>query len=115
MVRARDPGYPTGKVCRRTRNPPPRVFAVGGVVCCPPVNVVEVLGLFGAGALAGVVGTVVSLASIISYPVLLAFGLPPVTANVTNTVALTFNGVGAAFGSRPELADRGRGSCDSAR
>ncbi|WP_326640389.1 sulfite exporter TauE/SafE family protein [Streptosporangium sp. NBC_01755] len=71
------------------------------------MNVAEVLGLFGAGVLAGVVGTVVSLASIISYPVLLAFGLPPVTANVTNTVALTFNGVGAAFGSRPELVGQG--------
>lgn len=77
------------------------------MIGCPSVNVAEVLGLFGAGVLAGVVGTVVSLASIISYPVLLAFGLPPVTANVTNTVALTFNGVGAAFGSRPELVGQG--------
>ncbi|WP_329082564.1 MULTISPECIES: sulfite exporter TauE/SafE family protein [unclassified Streptosporangium] len=71
------------------------------------MDVAEVLGLLGAGTLAGVVGTVVSLASIVSYPALLAFGLPPLTANVTNTVALTFHGVGAAFGSRPELAGQG--------
>ncbi|MFD1543283.1 sulfite exporter TauE/SafE family protein [Nonomuraea guangzhouensis] len=67
----------------------------------------EVLGLLGVGVVAGVVSTVVSLASIVSYPALLAFGLPPLTANVTNTVALMFTGVGAAVGSRPELAGEG--------
>ncbi|MEV1004157.1 sulfite exporter TauE/SafE family protein [Nonomuraea sp. NPDC050202] len=68
----------------------------------------NVLGLLGVGLAAGVVSTVVSLASIVSYPALLAFGLPPLTANVTNTVALAFTGVGAAAGSRPELAGEGR-------
>ncbi|MER5999878.1 sulfite exporter TauE/SafE family protein [Nonomuraea angiospora] len=67
----------------------------------------ETLGLLGAGVAAGVVSTVVSLASIVSYPALLAFGLPPLTANVTNTVALVFTGIGAAAGSRPELAGEG--------
>lgn len=43
-----------------------------------------------------------------TYPALLAMGLPPVTANVTNTVALVFNGIGSAWGSRPELAGQGR-------
>lgn len=60
--------------------------------------------LYAAGVLAGIVSVLVSLASIISYPVLLAVGLPPVTANVTNTVALVLTGVGAALGSRRELA-----------
>ncbi|MGP3920095.1 sulfite exporter TauE/SafE family protein [Nonomuraea sp. 10N515B] len=67
----------------------------------------EALGLLAVGVVAGVVSTVVSLASIISYPALLAFGLPPLAANVTNTVALVFTGVGAAAGSRPELAGEG--------
>lgn len=69
---------------------------------------VDLLGLAAVGLVAGVVSTVVSLASIVSYPALLAFGLPPLTANVTNTVALLFTGVGAAAGSRPELAGQGR-------
>ncbi|MBI3686040.1 MAG: sulfite exporter TauE/SafE family protein [Actinobacteria bacterium] len=59
--------------------------------------------LLGAGALAGAVGTVVNFASLVSYPALLAVGLPPVTANVTNTVGLVFAGLGSAAGSRPEL------------
>jgi uncharacterized membrane protein YfcA len=71
------------------------------------VTVADALGLIGVGVLAGVVSTVVSLASIISYPALLAFGLPPLSANVTNTVALVFTGLGAAAGSRPELAGQG--------
>jgi uncharacterized membrane protein YfcA len=51
---------------------------------------------------------VVSLASLVSYPALLAVGLPPVAANVTNTVALVFTGLGAMAGSRRELAGQGR-------
>ena len=68
----------------------------------------EVATLLGVGVLAGIVSVVASLASVVSYPVLLALGLPPVSANVTNTVALMFAAVGAAAGSRPELAGQGR-------
>lgn len=59
--------------------------------------------LFATGVVGGIVSVVVSLASLVTYPVLVALGLPPVTANVTNTVALTFNGLGAAIGARREL------------
>jgi uncharacterized protein len=60
--------------------------------------------LLGAGFAAGLCGTVAGLASLFSYPALLAAGLPPLAANVTNTVALTTTSVGAAAGSRIELA-----------
>ncbi len=70
--------------------------------------VAEAAGLVGVGVVAGVVSTVVSLASLVSYPALLAFGLPPLSANVTNTVSLLFTGLGAAAGSRPELVGQGR-------
>jgi len=56
-----------------------------------------------AGVGAGLAGTVAGLASLVSYPALLAAGLPPLTANVTNTVALSCNAIGAAAGSQPEL------------
>jgi len=72
------------------------------------VTAADVATLIGAGVLAGVVSTVAGLASLVSYPVLLALGLPPLAANVTNTVALTFTSAGAAAGSRPELAGQGR-------
>jgi uncharacterized protein len=60
-----------------------------------------VLPLAGVGA--GLVGSVAGLASLISYPMLLAIGLPPVTANVTNSVSLVFASAGSVVGSRPEL------------
>ncbi|HEY6748368.1 MAG TPA: sulfite exporter TauE/SafE family protein [Mycobacteriales bacterium] len=64
----------------------------------------DVAWLYAAGVLAGVVSVVAGLASLVSYPALLALGLPPLAANVTNTTALVFVGVGSAAGSRPELA-----------
>jgi uncharacterized protein len=64
---------------------------------------VEWLFLAGAGVLGGLTGSIAGLASVATYPALLLVGLPPVTANVTNTVALVFNGIGSIWGSRPEL------------
>jgi uncharacterized protein len=55
------------------------------------------------GLCAGLTGSITGLASLVSYPVLLAIGLGPISANVTNTVALVFSGVGSISASRPEL------------
>ncbi|GAB2697460.1 sulfite exporter TauE/SafE family protein [Thalassiella azotivora] len=68
------------------------------------MSAVDVLLLLAAGVAAGVVGAGAGLASLVSYPALLAVGLPPLAANVTNTVSLTLTGAGAITGSRPELA-----------
>ncbi|MEU5609453.1 sulfite exporter TauE/SafE family protein [Streptomyces sparsogenes] len=59
--------------------------------------------LVSAGVASGLAGSIAGLASLFSYPALLAAGLPPVAANVTNTVALFSNTVGTAAGSRTEL------------
>jgi uncharacterized membrane protein YfcA len=67
------------------------------------VTVTQAFILLGAGFLASLVSTVASVASVVSYPVLLALGLPPLAANVTNTMALVFTGAGSVLGSRPEL------------
>jgi uncharacterized membrane protein YfcA len=64
--------------------------------------------LFAAGVAAGLTGSIAGLASLFSYPALLAAGLTPLTANVTNTVALTFNSIGSVAGSRPELRGQSR-------
>jgi uncharacterized protein len=64
---------------------------------------VDWLLLGAAGVLGGLTGSIAGLASVATYPALLLVGLPPVTANVTNTVALVFNGIGSIAGSRPEL------------
>ena len=60
-----------------------------------------------AGLGAGVMGSTAGLASLVSYPLLLVVGLPPVTANVTNTVGLVGSSIGSVAGSRPELTGLG--------
>lgn len=72
------------------------------------VTTVEAALLVVAGFAAGLVGSVAGLASMVSYPSLLAVGLSPVAANVTNTVGITCAGVGSTLGSRPELTGQGR-------
>ncbi|WP_229070344.1 sulfite exporter TauE/SafE family protein [Actinoplanes sp. DH11] len=64
--------------------------------------------LLAGGVGAGLTGSMGGLASLVSYPALLAVGLPPVAANVTNTVALLSTAAGAAAGSRTELRGQGR-------
>jgi uncharacterized membrane protein YfcA len=62
------------------------------------------LALVGTGVAGGIAASVASIASVVSYPALLALGLPPLAANVTNTMALIFTTPGVVLGSRPELA-----------
>lgn len=64
----------------------------------------DILLLLGAGTVAGTVGTAGGITSLISYPALLAAGLSPLVANVTNIVALVTCWPGSALASRPELA-----------
>jgi uncharacterized membrane protein YfcA len=62
--------------------------------------------LVAAGTLAGAVGSAGGITSLISYPALLAVGIAPLPANVTNSIALVASGLGSTLGSRPELLDQ---------
>lgn len=57
-----------------------------------------------AGVAAGTINTVVGSGTLITFPTLLAFGVPPVTANVSNTVGLVPGSMSGVFGYRRELA-----------
>jgi uncharacterized membrane protein YfcA len=72
------------------------------------LSVFEVLALLASGMAAGTINTVVGSGTLISFPVLLAFGLAPVTANVANTIGLAPGGLTGAWGYRRELAGQGR-------
>lgn len=63
----------------------------------------EALFLVAAGAAAALVGSAGGITSLISYPALLAIGIAPLPANITNAVALVTSGLGSAASSRPEL------------
>jgi uncharacterized membrane protein YfcA len=57
-----------------------------------------------AGTVAGTMNTVVGAGSLVTFPVLLAFGLPPVTANVTNNVGIFPGSISGAIAYRRELS-----------
>ena len=59
--------------------------------------------LFGAGLLGGVVTAIVGGASLITFPALLAAGLPAIVANASNTVALTPGNLAAGFSDLERL------------
>jgi uncharacterized membrane protein YfcA len=61
-----------------------------------------------AGLAAGTVNAIVGSGTLITFPVLLAVGYPPVLANVSNTVGLVPGSMSAAFGYRFELTGQGR-------
>jgi uncharacterized membrane protein YfcA len=57
-----------------------------------------------AGVAAGTINTVVGSGTLITFPTLLAVGVPPVTANVSNTLGLVPGSMSGAIGYRRELA-----------
>ena len=58
------------------------------------VSITTLLLVLVAGIGAGFVGYAVGASSLISYPALLAFGIPPVLSNTTNTVGVCGTGIG---------------------
>ncbi len=73
------------------------------------MDVGEIVAILAAGLAAGTVNTVVGSGTLITFPVLLAFGYSPVTANVSNTIGLVPGSASGAIGYRRELeGQRGR-------
>jgi uncharacterized membrane protein YfcA len=72
------------------------------------MDVGEVVAIALAGLAAGAINTVVGSGTLITFPVLLAFGYAPVTANVSNTIGLVPGSLSGAVGYRRELAGQRR-------
>ncbi|WP_326693240.1 sulfite exporter TauE/SafE family protein (plasmid) [Streptomyces sp. NBC_01795] len=68
----------------------------------------QYLGLAVVGLLAGAVNAVAGGGSMLSFPALVVMGVPPVTANVTNSVAALPGYLGGSVGYRAELTGQGR-------
>lgn len=66
-------------------------------------SITSLLLILLAGVGAGFVGYAVGASSLVSYPALLAFGIPPVLANASNTVGVVGTGIGGVMGARKEL------------
>ena len=68
-----------------------------------PHTIAEAFALLGVGLAAGTINTVVGSGTLITFPTLLAFGYPPVLANVSNNVGLVPGVLSGVHGYRAEL------------
>jgi len=67
----------------------------------------ELLAVAAAGAAAGASNAIAGAGSLITFPTMVALGLPPLSANVTNTVGIVPGAVGGALGYRDLLREQG--------
>ncbi len=63
----------------------------------------EIVLIFLAGIGAGTINTIVGSGTLITFPTLLAFGIPPVTATMSNAVGLVPGNISGTWGYRREL------------
>ena len=71
-------------------------------------DLVQALVIFAAGVAAGTINTVVGSGTLITFPTLLAFGYPPVLANVSNNIGLVPGVASGVYGYRGELGGQRR-------
>ncbi|GIE76177.1 UPF0721 transmembrane protein [Actinoplanes philippinensis] len=72
------------------------------------MDVTEILLLVVAGVAAGAINAIAGGGSLITFPSLIAIGLPSVDANVTNSVSVFPGYLSSVAGSRADLAGQGR-------
>ncbi|GIE30046.1 UPF0721 transmembrane protein [Actinoplanes italicus] len=72
------------------------------------MDLTHILLLVAAGFAAGAVNAIAGGGSLITFPTLIATGLPTVEANVTNSVSVFPGYLSSVFGSRADLAGQGR-------
>ncbi len=75
------------------------------------MTVWEIVAIAAAGLGAGAINTLVGSGTLITFPTLVAFGFPPVTATMSNAIGLVAGGVSGTWGYRREL----RGQWDRLR
>ncbi|HEX5525619.1 MAG TPA: sulfite exporter TauE/SafE family protein [Solirubrobacterales bacterium] len=67
----------------------------------------ELLAVAAAGAAAGASNAIAGAGSLITFPTMVALGLPPLSANVTNTVGIVPGAIGGALGYSDLLREQG--------
>jgi hypothetical protein len=71
------------------------------------LSAAEIVAIAVAGFAAGAINTLVGSGTLITFPVLIAFGYTPVIANVSNTIGLVPGSASGAWGYRRELSGQG--------
>lgn len=71
------------------------------------MTLLEAVAIVAAGLAAGTINTIVGSGTLVTFPTLLFFGHPPVSANISNSLGLVAGGVSGAWGYRHELRGLG--------
>lgn len=64
---------------------------------------IEAIALFAAGVWAGAINVIVGSGTLVTFPTLLLFGYPPLTANISNNLGMVAGGISGVYGYRREL------------
>jgi uncharacterized membrane protein YfcA len=64
---------------------------------------IEAAAIFLAGVWAGAINVIVGSGTLVTFPTLLLFGYPPITANVSNNIGMVAGGISGVYGYRREL------------
>ncbi len=68
------------------------------------MSVAEIIGLTAAAVAAGMINAIAGGGTLVTFPALLAFGISPVIANATSTLALFIGTAGSVYGYRRQIA-----------
>jgi uncharacterized membrane protein YfcA len=68
------------------------------------IDLPSAIAIIAAGMAAGTINAIVGSGSLVTFPVLLFLGFPPLVANVTNTIGVVPGSISGSFGYRRELA-----------
>ncbi len=64
---------------------------------------IEAVAIFAAGVWAGGINVIVGSGTLVTFPTLLLFGYPPLTANISNNIGMVAGGISGVYGYRREL------------
>lgn len=83
-------------------------MALTGPISVPKVSPAQMIVVMLAGVGAGAINSLVGSGTLITFPTLVALGLPPVTATMSNAIGLVAGGVSGTLGYRAELVGQWR-------
>jgi uncharacterized membrane protein YfcA len=69
------------------------------------VSLIQIISILTAAFVAGMINAVAGGGTLITFPVLILFGVPPVVANATSTLALVMGTSGSLYGFRARIQE----------
>ncbi len=69
------------------------------------MSLFEIITLFAAACVAGIINAVAGGGTLVTFPILILFGIPPMIANATNTLVQVIGMTGSLYGFRKNMQE----------